>query len=112
TGTVSLFVGILAALSVYLLTYQGYANESQKWDRRAAIIAGVSAAVVALFPTSPPHGLATLPWWFDWISKVHAAAATALFSMFAVFSLWLFRKRAPGDAMTDDKKRRNTVYLV
>jgi hypothetical protein len=60
---VSLFVGILAALSVYLLTYQGYANESQKWDRLAAVTAGVSAGVVALFPTSPPHGIATLPWW-------------------------------------------------
>ena len=112
TGAVSLFVGILAALSVYLLTYQGYANESQKWDRLAAVTAGVSAAVVALFPTSPPHGIATLPWWYPWISKVHAIAAIALFSMFAVFSLWLFRKTTPGEPLAADKKQRNTIYLV
>jgi hypothetical protein len=111
TGAVSIFVGILAALSVYLLTYQGYANEYQKWDRLAAIVAGVSAAVVALFPTSPPHGIATLPWWSGWISKVHAIAAIALFSMFALFSLWLFRKSTPGEPPPPDKKQRNTIYL-
>lgn len=112
TGAVSLFVGILAALSVYLLTYQGYANESQKWDRLTAIIAGVSAAVVALFPTSPPLGISALPWWSPWIGKLHAIAAIALFSMFAVFSLWLFRKTTPGEPPTADKKQRNAIYLL
>ena len=112
TGAVSLFVGILAALSVYLLTYQGYANESQRWDRLAAIIAGVSAAVVALFPTAPPLGLSALPWWSPWIGKLHAIAAMALFSMFAVFSLWLFRKTTPGEPPTADKKQRNAIYLI
>lgn len=112
TGAVSLFVGILAALSVYLLTYQGYANESQKWDRLAAVIAGVSAAVVALFPTSPPLGISVLTWWSPWIGKMHAIAAIALFSMFAVFSLWLFRKTTPGEPPTADKKQRNAIYLI
>ena len=112
TGAVSLFVGILAALSVYLLTYQGYANESQRWDRLTAIIAGVSAAVVALFPTTPPLGISALPWWSPWIGKLHAVAAIALFSMFAVFSLWLFRKTIPGEPLTADKKQRNAIYLI
>lgn len=68
TGAVSLFAGLLAVLSVFLLTYRGYANEarrnkfdefeSDKIDRRAAIVAGVAAALVALFPTSPPAGIA------------------------------------------------------
>jgi hypothetical protein len=111
TGAVSLFVGILAALSLYLLTYRGYANESHKYDRGAAIIAGAAAALVALFPTSPPLGI-TPPWWGPWVNSVHMLAAITLFSTFAVFSLWLFRKTAPGEQPSDDKRRRNVIYLV
>ncbi|MFL5608071.1 MAG: hypothetical protein ACJ8AD_16585 [Gemmatimonadaceae bacterium] len=112
TGAVSLFVGLLAALSLFLLTYRGYANESYKYDRGAAIIAGVAAALVALFPTSPPSGLAPLPWWASWVNTIHIAAAIVLFSMFAVFSLWLFRKTAPGEQPPAEKTRRNAIYLV
>lgn len=36
TGAVSLFVGLLAALSLFLLTYRGYANQSHKYDRIVA----------------------------------------------------------------------------
>ena len=112
TGAVSLFVGLLAALSLFLLTYRGYANESYKYDRGAAIIAGIAAALVAIFPTTPPHGIAPLPWWTDWISKTHAVAAITLFSMFAIYSLWLFRKTAPGGQPPADKKQRNRIYLL
>jgi len=111
TGVVSLFVGLLAALSLFLLTYRGYANESQKYDRGAALIAGIAAALVALFPTTPPKGV-VLPWWSEWISITHTVAAITLFSMFAVFSLWLFRKSAPGEQPSADKKRRNAIYLL
>jgi hypothetical protein len=112
TGAVSLFVGLLAALSLFLLTYRGYANEYYKYDRAAAIIAGIAAALVAIFPTSPPSGLAPLPWWSDATSKMHAVAAILLFSMFAVFSLWLFRKTSSGEQPSAEKTRRNTIYLV
>jgi hypothetical protein len=111
TGVVSLFVGLLAALSLFLLTYRGYANESQKYDRGAAVVAGIAAAFVALFPTAPPKGV-VLPWWGEWISITHTVAAITLFSMFAVFSLWLFRKSAPGEQPSADKKRRNAIYLL
>jgi heme/copper-type cytochrome/quinol oxidase subunit 2 len=112
TGAVSLFVGLLAALSLFLLTYRGYANESYKYDRGAAIIAGIAAALVALFPTSPPSGLAPLPWWGSWVNTIHTIAAIVLFSMFAVFSLWLFRKTAPGEQPPAEKNRRNAIYLA
>lgn len=111
TGAVSLFVGLLAALSLFLLTYRGYANESHKYDRGAAIVAGVAAALVALFPTAPPPGIAPT-WWGDWIDVTHTIAAITLFSMFAIFSLWLFRKTAPGEQPSADKRRRNTIYLL
>jgi hypothetical protein len=112
TGAVSLFVGLLAALSLFLFTYRGYANESHKYDRAAAIIASIAAALVALFPTPPPAGITTLPWWAEWVGTTHAVAAIVLFSMFAVFSLWLFRKTAPGELQSADKQWRNRFYLL
>ncbi len=112
TGAVSLFVGLLAALSLYLVTYRGYDNKFQQYDRGAAIIAGLAAAVVALFPTSPPTGITPLPWWHEWIDKTHLVAAIILFSMFALFSLWLFRMTSPGEQPSDEKKRRNAIYVV
>ena len=42
----------------------------------------------------------------------HTVAAITLFSMFAVFSLWLFRKTAPGEQPPADKKWRNGIYLL
>jgi hypothetical protein len=111
TGAVSIFVGIVAALSVYLLTYRGYANGFQKYDRAAAIIAGVAAAVIILFPTTPPAGMPPLSWWNDAIASAHTVASIVLFSMFAIFSLWLFRLTAPGEMPTRAKRWRNAVYL-
>jgi len=115
TGAVSLFAGLLAALSLFLLTYRGYANAYRKYDRAAAVVAGVAAAVVALFPTTPPTGV-RLPWWAHWIGVLHAAAAVTLFSMFAVFSLWLFRKTEPNGARSagdeNEKQLRNRIFLA
>jgi hypothetical protein len=111
TGAVSLFVGLLAALSLFLLTYRGYANQYYIYDRGAAIIAGVAAALVALFPTMPPIGMMP-PWWGGWIGTTHMLAAITLFSMFAVFSLWLFRNTAPGEQPPADKQRRNAIYVL
>jgi hypothetical protein len=112
SGAVSLFVGLLAALSLFLLTYRGYANAYHKYDRGAAIIAGIAAALVALFPTTPPSGITPLTWWASWINATHMAASITLFSMFAVFSLWLFRITAGSGEPPADKKRRNAIYLL
>jgi hypothetical protein len=112
TGAVSLFVGLIAALSLFLLTYRGYANEYHAYDRGAAIIAGVAAALIVLFPTTPPRGIPPLPWWADWINTTHMVAGITLFSMFAVFSLWLFRKTASAGEPPADKKRRNAIFLL
>ena len=113
TGGVSLFVGLLAALSLPPSPIGATGIQSRKYDRGAAIIAGIAAALVAIFPTTPPAGIAPLPWWADWINVTHTVAAITLFSMFAVFSLWLFRKTGEGSPPPDaNKKRQNTIYLL
>ncbi len=56
-----------------------------------------------------------------WVVNVHFGSAAVLFLVFALFCLWLFRKKAEGDADKEkkgekpkdpEKEWRNTVYLV
>lgn len=111
TEGVPAFAGILAALSVFLLTYRGYGNAWQRQDRVAAVVAGVAAAGVALFPTEPPVARASTAWWTVGIGVVHYVSATVLFSAFIFFALVLFPKTAPGaPPPTPDKIWRNRLY--
>jgi len=112
TGSNAAFVGMLVALALFLFTYRGYKNEQQWADRLAACIAGAAALLVAFFPTEVPDGFPALTWWEPWVGVLHYTGAIALFSMFAVFALWLFRKKAPGETdVSRDKKARNWIYL-
>jgi len=111
TGAVSAFVGMLVSLALFLFTYRGYANQYNRADRWAARTAGAAALVVAFFPTKAPIGVPALSWWTPAAGVLHHAAAIVLFAMFAVFALWLFRLTAPGEQPTDDKRKRNAVYL-
>ncbi len=101
TGMRDFFVGGLCAIALFMLYYSGY----NKWDNIIGNIAGVAAIGVAFFGTTE-HGPA------DWIGKVHYICAGILFSMLAIFSLWLFRKGEKGVEPTPQKKQRNLVYLI
>lgn len=111
TGASPVFVGILVTLGVYLIAYQGYGNDGQRWDRRAARIAGTAAILVALFPVSPDPGDCPGPLWMsDLVNSIHLGSAVVLFTTFACFALFLFRKR--GSTASPGKAWRNAVYLV
>lgn len=112
TGAVAAFVGLLVTLAFFLLAYRGYKNKYQRVDRLTATIAGVAALGVATFPTRAPEGFAAAAWWTETTGIIHYASAVVLFSMFAVFSLWLFRLTGSGGQPPTDKKKRNLVYLV
>jgi len=111
TGAVAAFVGMLVALGLFLFTYRGYANKYRWADQVAAKTAAGAALLVALFPTKAPLGVSPLPWWTPATGILHHAAAILLFSMFAVFALWLFRLTAGRERPGRDKRRRNNLYL-
>lgn len=90
TGAVGIFVGVLFALSLFLITYQGY--EGEHADRVLGTIGGASALGVALFPTTAPEGLSPASWWTPASRTVHYVSAFSLFVVFILFALWLFRK--------------------
>jgi hypothetical protein len=112
TGAVAAFVGMLVALALFLFTYRGYANRYNWADRWAAKTAAIAALVVAFFPTKAPDGVPALSWWSPATGVLHHVAAVVLFTVFAVFALWLFRLTTPGERSDADKRRRNTLYLV
>lgn len=90
TGAVGVFVGILFALSLFLLTYPGYHGVLA--DRMVGWLGGTSALGVALFPTAAPYCLAEPTWWSPWVRTVHYVSAVLLFVSFILFAVWLFRK--------------------
>ena len=112
TGAVAAFVGILFALSLSLFTYHGYANKYHWADRTAAIIGGIAAIGVAFFPSTAPQGVTAPSWWTPAAGKLHNVSAIVLFSVFAVFALWLFRISAKGEEVKTDKRWRNYIYLI
>ena len=111
TGAVAAFVGMLVALALFLFTYRGYDNKYNRADRWAAKTAAVAALVIAFFPTKEPVGMSALSWWTPTTGVLHHVAAIVLFTMFAIFALWLFRLTADGEQPMADKRRRNNLYL-
>ena len=111
TGGGVVFVGLLSALAVFLLTYKGYHNRYQKRDRVGATIAGIAAALVAFSPTHAPVAELQPAWWTPAFKYVHYVAAFVLFSTFAFFSLVQFPKSDPSHGPEPREKRvRNVIY--
>ena len=105
TSMRDVFVGILCATGVFLLSYRGY----DRVDNLAGNLACVFVVGLALFPTSPATGGSTA---LTIIGHIHLTFASAYFLTLAYFSLVLFRKTNPAQQMTVRKKQRNVVYTV
>jgi hypothetical protein len=113
TGSVAVFVGILVALGLFLLTYQGYDNKYGRHDRVASRIAGLAAIFVACFPTEAPDASLAPFWWRPATGVIHYSAAVVLFCSFSYFSLFLFTKtkNATGAPLPTEKRARNSIYI-
>lgn len=111
----SIFIGTLAALSTFLITYKGV-YRLENW---LANIAGFCAAGVAIFPTNSQGFInsqfVNLPDWAE-MSKLssilHYGFATLLFICFAVFCNVIFQKPDRDRDIDEKKIRRNRIYTT
>src|SRR2546426_8319901 len=69
TGGGAVFIGVLFALALFLLTYPGYKGVIA--DRLVGFVGGSAALLVALFPTTAPRGLVGPSWWSRWMAVLH-----------------------------------------
>lgn len=94
-----ILVGVLFVLGFFLMTYKGYDNT----DSRIANLGCMFALGVALCPTTSPNNL---------VHILHFVFALLLFTVFIIFSIYLFRKTDPEKPCTREKDMRNNVYLT
>lgn len=105
TGMRDVFVGILCAIGVFLMSYKGY----ERKDDLAGDLACIFALGVAFFPTTPqidPSQQARI------VGGLHLFFAASFFLTLAYFSLALFTKTDPTKTPTPRKVQRNIVYRV
>jgi len=127
TVTGRVFVGSLCAIGVFLISYK-----YKKWDVIAAVIAGICAIGVALFPTAPELDPTVTQ---KAIGIVHGIFAGLFFFTLACMSIFLFTKTnpyqtlkptkfsdylsmfvvtrtKPGLPLNPRKKKRNIIYRI
>ena len=102
----SVFVGVLWALAVFFLSYNYRPLPGFNLDNKLGTLASVAAVCVAVFPTTSDASVASRA--EKNIGIVHMVSAGLLFTLLAIFALYLF-PRSSG-AMTPEKRRRNIVY--
>ena len=94
-----IFVGILFVLGFFLLSYRGKDTKEDCFANSGFFF----SLGTALFPCRSDVVL---------IQAVHYISAVSLFAMFAVFSLWLFRRSFFGTELSPALKKINIVYIV
>jgi hypothetical protein len=95
----NVLVGIICAISLFLISYHGYSVT----DSVVSKLSGLFALCVAFVPTSP------LPEKNDPASIVHYLTAAAFFVLLSYMSIFLFTK-STAEEMTRQKIKRNAVY--
>ena len=108
SGGEAVFIGIVVALGIFLLTYDGYANDSGGKDRRAARIAGCGALLLAFYPTEVEGGHPAPLWWKEYMGALHLLGAITLFVSFAYMSYFLFP--ITNKQLDRSKQRRNALH--
>ncbi len=107
------FVGLMIAVSMFLITYKGY----QTKDIIVTTLSGIFGIGIALFPLEFLKGLAVPIGLFQVnapvSSAIHVACAGIFFTLLAVNSMFLFTLSKEGaEPKTENKKIRNVIYLA
>ncbi len=103
SGMRDVWVGVMCAIGVFLLSYRGYGRV----DDIAGNVAAVAAVGVALFPTTPSNGDRT----DEILGLLHLGFAAVFFLTLAFFCIVLFTKsdkEIPGAR----KPERNRLYVI
>jgi hypothetical protein len=101
--------GILCAVSLFLICYQGPEKNPKLWknDTLLTNLAGVCAFLIAIFPTNPEscsQKVYTIAYWcLDWLGSVHYIFAGIFFAILAYISIVIF---------TIGQKVETKAYLV
>lgn len=108
TNSRDVFVGVLIAYGVFLISYKGY----DKTDDTVCNIAGSCALGIALFPALGASSSAD--YYFMFVNTsitplLHYLCAASFFGLLSYISIVLFRKS--GGSMTPMKRSRNRWYL-
>lgn len=116
TVTGNLFVGILCAVALFLISYRGY----DRLDHISSSLAGIFAVAIAMFPTntsqSVPVGMALNRCVIFELAddkvrnSIHYISAALFFTTLAYISFFLFTKNK--GAFTKEKRVRNKIYRV
>lgn len=110
-----LFLYILILLGSFLIFYKG--NGKVKWEDIISTLAGISAYLVAIFPTEY-EGFNGNPFlnvenWKPWFNYLHFGSAAILFLCFAYFCFIIFQKSDHIIKTDEDeikKNNRNKIY--
>lgn len=105
TGMRNMLVGALWATGIFLLSYKGYGRA----DTITAIVAGIAAMGISIFPTTPKTNLSDIQ---VLIGNIHLAIAAIFFCALIYFSYFLFTKTDPKKRPTRRKLQRNVIYRV
>ena len=105
----NVFVGILAALAVFFLSYNYRPLRDFELDSVLSKCASLVAAGVAVFPTAST--VVNDSSGARWVSRLHLVCAGGLFVLLGVFARFRFTKTGSG-AITPEKRRRNRVYRI
>jgi small-conductance mechanosensitive channel len=93
------FVGAICSIALFLFFYKGY----DKWDNRAASLAGFFAVGIALFPTVEQKP-------YNWVAIVHFICATSFFLILSAYSMFIFTRKEHKPSKR--KLARNKIYII
>lgn len=110
SGGEAVFIGIVVALDIFLITYDGYNNPTGWKDRLASRIAGSGALLLAFYPTEVEGKYPTPDWWTPTMGTLHMVGAITLFVSFAYMSYFLFP--ITDKELDRSKRQRNALHRV
>ncbi|MCG2612817.1 hypothetical protein LZZ85_00940 [Terrimonas sp. NA20] len=106
----NIFVGLLCAVSFFLIIYPG----NGKWEDLWTNIAGILAIAVAFFPTSfnqLDQSCTRQGFVYDsWVSDVHLSSAAAFFIILGYVAFRQFPQKNSGDKNNKRQAARNLFY--